>query len=112
MKEEEFNAGIDAIILTGVKGHIAHRALDLWWTRYALELGPDNPVAIGTRKWMAHIEGDHAPGRTYPLGKKALRCRLGFHDYRTVREAGEHEWFDDIECARCRKKYQHRNPCP
>lgn len=70
MRDEEWAAGVDAIILTGVKGHAAHRALDLWWTRYALELGDDDPITVATRKWMAHIEGDHTDGRPYPLGAR------------------------------------------
>jgi len=69
VKDEEFAAGVDAILLSGVTGHTAHRALDLWWTRYATELGEGHPVAIATRKWMVHIEGDHDGGR-YPLGRR------------------------------------------
>ena len=68
MTEEEFAAGIDAILLTGAKGHSMHRALDLWWTRYAMELPAESPMRRATAKWMAAIEGDHTPGRPYPLG--------------------------------------------
>jgi hypothetical protein len=66
MTDEEFALGVDAILLTGIKGHAAHRALDLWWTRYAIEKG--GPLEAGTRKWMAAIEGDHADGNPYPVG--------------------------------------------
>lgn len=66
MTDQEFAIGVDAILLTGVRGHVSHRALDLWWTRYAIERG--GSIEAATRKWMAAIEGDHCPGRPYPLG--------------------------------------------
>ncbi len=67
MTDEEFAAGVDAILLSGVTGHAAHRALDLWWTRYAIEAG--GLLESATRKWMAHIEGDHDAANPYPLPK-------------------------------------------
>lgn len=70
MTEEEFAAGIDAILLTGGRDHQTHRALDLWWTRYAMELPHDSLVRAATAKWIAAIEGDHTPGKPYPLGGK------------------------------------------
>lgn len=66
MTEDEWEIGVDAILTVPVRGHVQHRALDLWWTRYALEKG--GPLERGTRKWMAAIEGDHAAGKPYPLG--------------------------------------------
>lgn len=70
MTEEEFAAGIDAILLTGGRDHQTHRALDLWWTRYAMELPHDSLVRAATIKWMAAIEGHHTPGKPYPLGRR------------------------------------------
>lgn len=67
MTDQEFAAGIDAIILSGIRGHAAHRALDLWWTRFAIEYGGD--VKEATERWMKAIEGDHRPGARYPLGR-------------------------------------------
>lgn len=68
MTDEEFAAGIDAILLAGVRGHAMHRALDLWWTRYAIEKG--GVLAEATEKWLAAIEGDHAGNKPYPLGAR------------------------------------------
>lgn len=67
MTDDEFAAGVDALLLTGVRGHATHRALDRWWARYALERG--GPIAEATSKWMAYIADDHAGGR-YPLGRR------------------------------------------
>ena len=68
MTNEEFAVGVDAILLTGIKGHAAHRALDLLWTRYTQELEEGHPLRDATAKWMRHIEGDHNPANPYPLG--------------------------------------------
>lgn len=68
MTDEEFALGVDAILLTGFRGHVSHRALDIWWTRYAVERG--GALEAATRKWMAAIEGDHDPGNPYPLGRR------------------------------------------
>lgn len=67
MTDEEFALGVEAILLTRVQGHAVHRALDLWWARYAAERG--GPLAEATAKWMAHIHGDH-DGGLYPLGRR------------------------------------------
>lgn len=67
MTDEEFALGVDAILTVPVKGHAQHRALDLWWTRYAIEKG--GALEDATRKWMAAIEGDHKKG-PYPLGRR------------------------------------------
>ncbi len=88
MTDEEFAAGVDAILLTGLRGHASHRALDLWWTRYAVEKG--GPLADATKRWMGHIEGGHRDGLPYPLGRRwwhigPLRPKLP----RTVSEWGD-----------------------
>jgi hypothetical protein len=78
MTDEEFAIGVDAILLTGTTGHASHRALDLWWTRYAIERG--GPIAEATKRWMAAIEGHHAPDRPYPLGEGPIAAARWFKD--------------------------------
>lgn len=68
MTDADFALGVEAILLTEVRGHAAHRALDAWWTRYALERG--GPVADATQKWMAAIRNDHLDLVPYPLGRR------------------------------------------
>jgi hypothetical protein len=66
MTPEEFASGVDALLASGLRGHAAHRALDLLWTDYALAQG--GPLAEATHKWMNAIEGQHVEGQAYPLG--------------------------------------------
>ena len=63
MTDEEFAAGVDAIIATERK-HAAHRALDLLWTRYAREKG--GVIAAATERWLEAVEAGHDPDKGYP----------------------------------------------
>lgn len=116
MTEEEFAAGIDAILLTGGRDHQTHRALDLWWTRYAMELPHDSLVRAATVKWIAAIEGDHTPGKPYPLGRKTwwrqpLLCKFGGHAW--IDAADPSGWsFGAKDCTRCGAHEGGGNPCP
>lgn len=76
MTDEQFAAGVDAILETGVKGHAAHRELDMLWTRYTQELPLGHPLQTATAKWMRVIEGDHSDASPYPLaqGTEARRA--------------------------------------
>lgn len=68
MTGEEFEARVDAI-LAEQRGHAAHRALDLLTNELLVGMG--GGYARGTRKWLAVIEGHHAPEQPYPLGGHA-----------------------------------------
>jgi 7-carboxy-7-deazaguanine synthase len=73
MTDEEFAAGVDLDRRsTSEAVHSAHRALDLLWTQYTQELPEGHPLRTATAKWMAHIEGDHVEGQTYPLPTRAV----------------------------------------
>lgn len=103
MTDEEFARGVDEILtVAGPRTHAAHRALDLLWTRYALEKG--GRIAEATKKWMAAIEGDHADGKPYPTrripwGKRPLACKLGRHHW--IDTTGPHDWAGVYDCPRC-----------
>lgn len=103
MTDEQFAEGVDRILAVArPKTHSAHRALDILWTRYAMERG--GPVAEATRKWMAYIEGDHADDKPYPLPrvswwKRPLACKLGRHEW--FDNTGPHDWGNVYDCPRC-----------
>lgn len=114
MTDEEFAAGVDHILAAArPKTHAAHRALDILWTRYALERG--GPIAEATKRWMRHIEGDHADDKPYPLPRtpwwrRPLTCKLGRH--RWIDNTSEHDWGDVFDCPDCGAHQGYGNPCP
>lgn len=113
MTDEEFAAGVDLILASGAIQHASHRALDLLWTRYAIERG--GVIAEATHKWMAAIEGDHIPGKPYPLPVKSwwrlpLPCKFGFH--LTIVTSGDNAWGSTYVCGRCGHIWGSGNPCP
>ena len=111
MTDEEFSLGVDAILSVPVRGHVQHRALDLWWVRYATEKG--GPLEDATRKWMAAIEGDHKPGTPYPLGaRRSLACMVGLHRWRIGPDNKTGWGLDGRTCIRCRKHEGAGSPCP
>lgn len=112
MTDEQFAQGVDAILASGAVQHASHRALDMLWTRYALEHG--GPIAEATRKWMAAIEGDHTPGKPYPLPPlswwgRPLACKFGLHAWGPT-EVVWYVWSHD--CLRCGAREGSGNPCP
>ena len=113
MTDEQFAAGVDAILDAGLMQHASHRALDHLWTRYAEARG--GALAEATRKWMASIEGHHRPGDPYPLGKKTwwqrpLECKLGRHEW--INNTQPHDWGTVLDCRRCGLHQGYGNPCP
>ncbi len=91
MTGEQFEARVDRIIAEH-RGHAAHRALDLLTNDLLLGMG--GGFERGTRKWLAAIEGHHAPDKPYPLGsykrwsgaelRRAARLIGQSNDYRAV----------------------------
>lgn len=115
MTDEQFAVGVDAILARHSRGHSAHRALDLLWTRYTQELPEGHPVRAATAKWMAAIEGDHAATNPYPLPRtpwlqRPLRCKFGRHYW--INNASEHDWGSVLDCPDCGAHQGYGNPCP
>lgn len=113
MTDEDFASAVDAIIARHKRGHSAHRALDLLWTRYALERG--GPVADATRKWMRAIEGDHDDAKPYPLPRtpwldRPIACKLGRHAW--IDNTSEFDWGTVLDCPDCGAHQGYNNPCP
>jgi hypothetical protein len=114
MTDEDFAAGVDRILSVALpRTHGAHRALDMLWTRYALEKG--GAIADATARWMAYIEGDHAGNKPYPLPRvswwqRPLACKLGRHSW--IDNTGEHDWGSVFDCPLCGAHDSYGNPCP
>lgn len=114
MTDEDFAKGVDEIIaVTRPGSHGPHRALDLLWTRYALEKG--GVIAAATKKWMAAIEGQHADDKPYPLPrvpwwKRPWNCLLGRHQW--INNTGPYDWGNVYDCPKCGAHLGGGNPCP
>lgn len=114
MTDEEFAAGVDEILSVARPGsHAPHRALDILWTRYALERG--GLIAEATKKWMAAIEGDHVPSNPYPLPRlswwrRPWACRLGRH--RWIDNTAEWDYGAVRDCPDCGLHAGYGNLCP
>ena len=114
MTDEQFAVGVDLVLARHPKGHSAHRALDLLWTRYTQEMPEGHPVRTATAKWMRHIEGDHETGKPYPLPRprwldRPLGCKLGRHPW--INTTTEYDWFSVKDCPDCGAHSGYGNPC-